>query len=142
MKRVLILIMLLTVSIAISMPIFAVNNENEVHNLGIVTPNFTNISYVKTDLNIGIDSVAKAQTTVMARNVDKIVISMSLQRYENGIWKVLKSWSQTTYGTESVHFNTMAVSRGFSYRVVSNIDVFLVNKLSESFVNTSEVIFY
>jgi len=57
---------------------------------------------------------------------------MSLQRYENGDWKVLKSWSQTTYGTESVLYNTMVVSRGFRYRVLSDVDVYNDNRFIES----------
>jgi hypothetical protein len=134
--------MLLALSIAISMPIFAVNNENEVHNLGIVTPNFTNISFVKTDLSIGSDGVAHAQTTATARNVDKIIVSMSLQQFDNGNWKVLKTWSQTTFGTESFQYNTMIVSRGFKYRVVSNIKVYLDNIIREEIINMSEEVFY
>lgn len=132
MKRVLISIILITLSIVVNMPIFAISNVHEVHNLGIVSPSFTNISYVKADLNIENDGIAHAQTTVTARNIDKIVINMSLQRYENGNWKVLKTWLQTTYGSESVLYKTLTVSRGYSYRVLSVIDVYNDSRVIES----------
>lgn len=140
MKRVLISIILITLSIVVNMPIFAVSNVHEVHNLGIVSPSFTNISYVKEDLNIENDGIAHAQTTVTARNIDKIIINMSLQRYENGNWKVLKSWLQTTYGSESVLYKTMTVSRGYRYRILSNVDCYFDNKLCETSTNISDEI--
>lgn len=132
MKRVLISIILITLLIVVNMPIFAVSNVHEVHNLGMIAPSFTNISYVKAELNIENDGVAHAQTTVTARNIDKIVINMSLQRYENGNWKVLKSWLQTTNGMESVLYNSITVSRGYSYRILSNVDCYFKNTLVEN----------
>ena len=140
MKRVLISIILITLSVVLSMPIFAISNVQEVHNLRIVSPSFTNISYVKADLNIENDDIAHVQTMVTARNVDKIVINMSLQRYEYGNWKVLNSWLQTTYGSESVLYKTMTVSRGYRYRILSNVDCYFDNKLCETSTITSDEI--
>lgn len=140
MKRVLILMMCFMLFLATNMPLYAVKGENEVNGLDSVIPNFTNISYAKVDLNIESDCIAHAQTTVTARNVDKLVIIMSLQRNENGNWKEIKTWTQTTYGTESVLYNTISVSRGYSYRVSSNVFVYLSSNLVESYACFSQIV--
>jgi len=140
MYRILIPIFLFTLSVVTNMPLFASSNEYLVHNFGIIEPNFTNISYIKTDLNIDSSGLAHAQTTVIARNIDKIIINMSLQSYENGSWRVVKSWSQTSFNTECVMYNTIYVSRGYNYRVLANVFVYQSSSLLENSMCFSSIV--
>ena len=48
MKRVLISIILITLSIVVNMPIFTVSNVHEAHNIGALASNFANISFTYT----------------------------------------------------------------------------------------------
>lgn len=97
----------------------------------VVTSMFTNIDYFTSNIQIDDNNVAYVQTSVIARNVDKIVIEMVLQRFENGTWKTAKSWIHTTFGTEAFSSNSVVVVKEYKYRLLSNVSVYKGNNLIE-----------
>ena len=137
-KRLSLIFGCLIITIFLCSPIYADSNKNELSDIGVVRPHFLNISYIKTSLSIDDNAIAQTQTVVTARNVDKIVVNMRLERLENGRWTTLKTWSQSTFGTECILYDSIIVSRGYNYRVFSTVSVFKASVLIESTESISE----
>ena len=103
----------------------------------IIQPQFTYISVFMNDFNIENNGKATIASSVTARNVDKIKINAYLQRYANGQWTTVKSWTITESGTIAVLDESWYVASGYQYRMVSYAYVYLNNQLLESTTYTS-----
>ena len=78
---------------------------------------YTSIDYAYCTLSIDYNGCASVYNRIVCdSNVDKIVISSYLQRYDGG-WKTVKNWRQTTYASSASMSKYMFVSQGYSYRV-------------------------
>ncbi|NLZ52116.1 MAG: hypothetical protein GX892_03030 [Thermoanaerobacteraceae bacterium] len=60
---------------------------------------WTNIVTIKNELIIQSNGVAIIEAIITARpNVQKVIISSYLQRYENNTWVPVKNWSEEIHG--------------------------------------------
>ena len=78
----------------------------------IVQPKFTNITVFVNDFYITDQGKAVLTSSVDARNVDEIRISMYLQKYKNGRWNTVKHWATIQSGTLCILSKTWYVVNG------------------------------
>lgn len=121
-----------------AIPVYASSDFKVVEeNANIIQPRFTNIAAFTNKFDISSGGKATITSSVTATNVDKIKINAYLQRYANGQWTTVKSWTTTEYGTFAALGESYYVTSGYQYRMVSNAYVFLNNQLLESTTYTS-----
>lgn len=108
----------------------------------LIQPRFTNISVFYNDFYITDQGKAVLTSYIDARNVDECKINMYLQRYQNGSWITVKSWSVTESGTFCGIGKTWYVISGFQYRMTTYGYVYSNGVLLESTNQTSQLIIY
>jgi hypothetical protein len=80
---------------------------------------FTNINTFENTFYISSNGQASVSSYLTARNVDSVKVVAILQQYNNGNWKTIKSWSETTKRTRGGAGGKWYVSSGNKYRIVS-----------------------
>ena len=119
MRRVTILV--LVVALLFCMPGAALAADN-VQAAGasdsVVTPMLAYISYATCSLNISSNGYAQMTVVMQCYSpVNKIRLSPHLQRYVNGSWQDVASWSQTTYSDFAMWSKGYYVTSGYQYRL-------------------------
>jgi hypothetical protein len=104
----------------------------------VIRPSFTNISLFYNDFYITDQGKAFLTSSVDARNVDECKVRMDLQKYQNGRWTTVKSWSKTENGTFCGLGEAWYVMSGYQYRMVSYSYVYEKGSLLESTTYTSK----
>jgi hypothetical protein len=117
-------------------------SNNELTEQLIVQPRFTNISIFQTGFDISSTGKASVNVYLTAQNVDSVKVDASLQQYKNGAWTTIKSWTNTTAGTNAGLSGTYYVATGYSYRIVSNGFVYKGSKMIETTTYTSVSKYY
>lgn len=108
----------------------------------LIQPRFTNISVFYNDFYITDQGKAVLTSYIDARNVNECKINMYLQKYQNGSWVTVKSWSATESGTFCGIGETWYVMSGYQYRMKSYAYVYLDNEFVESTIYTSRTTIY
>lgn len=136
----------ITLSIILVFTIIPINASTGVEiidNIESVTiqPRFTNITVFLNDFYIDDQGKAYLTSTVDARNVDEIKISMYLQKYQDGNWTTVKHWSTTQKGTFCGIGESWYVLSGYQYRMISYAYVYNDDTLLEStyYVSGSQI---
>ncbi|MCT4597148.1 MAG: hypothetical protein N4A50_04635 [Vallitalea sp.] len=80
---------------------------------------FTNINTFENTFYISSNGQASVSSYITARNVDSVKVVAILQQYNNGNWKTIKSWSETTKRTRGGAGGKWYVLSGNKYRIVS-----------------------
>lgn len=86
-----------------------------------VQPLWVYVNYVSGTIDISSGGMAKvsASTRMKPEKVQKTIITASLQQYEAGQWKEIKSWTASSSGTSAkLSEKSWPVAHGYSYRVV------------------------
>ncbi len=107
----------------------------------LIGTRFTNISVFYNDFYITDKGKAVLTSYIDARNVDECKINIYLQRYQNGSWVTVKSWSATERGTFCGVGETWYVMSGYQYRMKSYAYVYADNELVEytNYVSKSKI---
>lgn len=102
-------------------------NPNKIDNLNtrensVISPLWTYILDVWQTFDISSSGKAEIVATMDTKNseVDNLKIVSNLQQLKNGSWTTIKSWTSTTESTSLILQGTWYVSKGYSYRVVTN----------------------
>lgn len=84
----------------ISTSVYASNNDDiAIVENTIIKPNFTNISIFVNTFEISAYGKASVSSCLTARNIDKVRIETNLQQFKNGKWISIKSWEDSSNGT-------------------------------------------
>lgn len=107
----------------------------------VIRPRFSNIIVFNNDFYINSSGEAVMSSTLDAHGVDEGKITVYLQRYQNGSWVNVKTFSSRKSGGFVTLSESYSVSRGYSYRMKSYGNVYKNGSVVEgtSFVSTSEV---
>lgn len=115
LKRITLFLLVLLVSLSLFVPVSFASDLDDF----IVTPMWTYIHLVECGLNIdsGGQAAMVSYMNCYQGTVDKIVMNNYLQRYVNGSWTTVASWSKTTYGTSAEWLKSYYVTSGYLYRL-------------------------
>lgn len=104
--------------------------------LSSVTPRFVDISLMSASIDVNSSGKASCYSYVKTANSTyKITIYMTLQRYVDGYWKDVKTWS--TSGTGEVDLDkSYYVTSGYYYRTAAAATV---RTSSGTFVETADI---
>ena len=120
MRRIRIVILNLCIAMFISVvPAQAAENTNLVAKEDAGQAKFSYICVIDNNLKIDNDGRVIVTSSLTSRNVDKILLSIFLQKYENGSWINLKHWTITKEGNAALLGGEYSVQSGFAYRIVS-----------------------
>lgn len=65
-------------------------------------------------------------------NINKVVLTASIQQYKNGTWNTLKSWTSTSYSSSGLIDQKWYLMSGYNYRLVSSGSVYENGTLIET----------
>lgn len=117
MKRVLSLVLIVTLLTMLAVPAMAAETDNG------VSPRFTYISKVSTGLSISNIGVASCTANGCAPGVASVKITCRLQQYKNGSWTTIRTWTGTGTNIASVA-QSVAVYSGYTYRTYTSFYVY------------------
>lgn len=110
MKRILSFSLVLVFLVSLTAPVSAATKDEE-------ELMYTHISSVYACLTIDETlGIATCTGSVNAKNIVPAKVTVRLQRYQDGSWQTIKSWSETGTAVAS-STNYYAIYRGYSYRV-------------------------
>jgi len=118
-KKTVVLVLLLLMLCLAPVQMLAVE-KNQEENLEI-RPLWVNIVRFSNSFDISSSGFAQVDTSLLARsNINRVVINASIQRYTNGSWLEIKSWTSTSNGYIGDLTENWYVVSGYYYRLVSN----------------------
>lgn len=137
-RKSLVLLLALMFSIVFSTNICAVSPIEATGNQ-VITPNW--VAMLKPDQSFSItgDIAYLTAETLADTNASSVYVSASLQRYKGGAWVTIKSWSKTQNGSYVSLSESLYVSSGYTYRLVTNHTTYFSGE-SESVTLTSKTI--
>lgn len=117
MKRILCLILSLTLLMLAATPVLAVENENT------VTPRYTYIGRIYSGLTINSLGLSACNANGLAPTAASVKLTCKLQRYNGSSWTTVKTWTATGTDYASVSKN-YAVYSGYTYRLSASFSVY------------------
>ncbi|EGW37201.1 hypothetical protein [Desulfosporosinus sp. OT] len=138
-KRVVVLILSLLILCMVPMQVLASEQTTN----SIVSPMWVNIIDYQNTFSISSSGAATVNTTLNAEtNINKVVLTASIQQYNNGNWTTIKSWASTSYSNSGSLYQTRYLISGYYYRMVSNGSVYQDELLVENTSYTSSSRWY
>ena len=118
MKRILSFALVLTLAFALVLPVMATDSNQT------ITPRYSYISMLETDLRINQSSgIATCGATCRTSGASSVKLVCRLQRYENGYWSTVYSWTSTGTNIASIG-KQRAVYSGYTYRTFTSCYVY------------------
>lgn len=141
MKRLLSILLVSLLLVSFTSPAYA-STEIKVQD-SIIQPFWTYISTVSAWMDIDSSGNALMASSMSAYStVTKIEISAYLQRLEDGEWKTVNNWSETSSGTSGTWTQTWYVNKGYSYRLKTYFYAYKGASIVESTSLTSSTVRY
>lgn len=138
--RIPILIIFCLMLSVISLPSYALQEESSLY--GSIRPRFTYINAFQCYLSINTSGLAEVFVSLNATGVQVTEVKAYLQQYRNGVWKTVKSWSDTEAGTSCSLDKSWYITSGYAYRVLSYGYVYINGIMVESSTITSQTCNY
>ena len=140
-KRAAVLVLSLLILCVAPMQAFALGT-NQVTNSQI-GPLWVSITEFTNSFEISGSGLAQFDTSLYARsNINKVVINASIQRYINGSWQAVNSWTSTTYSNSGYLNQKWYLMSGYYYRLVSTGAVYQDDVLVEQTSYTGSSYWY
>ena len=117
MKRILSLTLAVVLLFALVIPVGAAEVDSG------ISPRFTYISKVSTNLSISNLGVATCTGSSFATGVSSVKLICRLQQYKNGTWTTIRTWSDTGTNAATVA-KSVAVYSGYTYRTYTSCYVY------------------
>lgn len=110
---------------SIMMNVYAQDMERDigawVQKVEIIKPYYTNISNVSVTTKINAGN-ASSNVKIYADSIMAISVKLRLEKYTNGYWNTVRSWSTSKSGTKLLFSRNCNVTKGYKYRTVAVID--------------------
>ncbi|GMQ58384.1 hypothetical protein AN1V17_27790 [Vallitalea sediminicola] len=101
-------------------------------------PYFVSIITFENTFEISTYGRASVTSYLFARNVNKVKITANLQKYTDGDWKTIKSWSGSEDDTSCLTGGKWYIASGNTYRITSYGYTYKDDEFVESTVYISE----
>lgn len=75
-------------------------------------------------------------------NINKVILTASIQQYKNGAWNTVKSWTSTSYSSNGTIDQNWYLVSGYNYRLISSGSVYQNNTLIEKTSYISSSVWY
>ena len=143
-KKSLILSIVLIVMISMCIPVGVMAAPENTDTEPIMAPCWTYIHFVINGLEISSSGLASMVSEIDCYDgaVNKVVMNNYLQRYVNGSWTTLHSWSQTTPDNNDLWMEDYYVYKGYNYRMRTYFYAYQGSTLVESTSLTSGIQYY
>lgn len=103
----------------------------------IITPNFVSIMTFSNDFSLSSQGKASVTSYVTAIGVNKCSITVDLQRYVNGSWTTIKTWTETNNNSYCSLGKSYYVASGYQYRMTAYASVYNNGSFIEQTIYTS-----
>ena len=111
-------------------------------NTFVISPRYTNISTFSVSFSISSTGLASCYSKVIPSSVTyNTSLTIELQRYSNGSWSTIKTWTGSGDGVYSLD-KTHYVTSGYSYRIYVTAQISAKGILRESVSTTSSTVKY
>ena len=110
---------------SIMMNVYAQDVERDigacVQKVKIIEPYYTNISNVSvmTKINAG---NASSNVEIYSNSIMTISVKLRLEKYTNGYWNTVRSWSTSKRGIKLLFSRNCNVTKGYKYRTVAVVN--------------------
>lgn len=129
-KKVAVLVLSVSLLCMFSMQSFAMETDQKTESA--IQPCWVSITDYANSFNISTSGLAQLNTALYARsNINKVIITQSIQQYKNGSWQTVNSWTGTYYSNSGYLNKQWYVTSGYYYRMVSTGAVYQNNTLVE-----------
>lgn len=130
----------LAMTLMACLPSYANEHAEQRGELGdrLIQPYFSNISIFQNVFDLSSGGKASISSYLTAREVDQVTVEANLQQNKNGVWTTIKTWSNTSAGTNSGTSGTYYVLSGYGYRLMSVGNVYKNGNLIEQTTYVSE----
>ena len=91
----------------------------DVNSGDIFQPMFTNVNSFINSFDIDSNGKSSVNSTLSIREADQAKIDVSLERYSNGSWSTVKTWTTTESSTIAYIMKEWYVAKGYFYRMRS-----------------------
>ncbi len=109
---------------------------------GIRYSHFKSVS-ATLDISGGVASSYGSATPRISSETRMVTILVVLQKYDDGVWRIVKSWSATAYNTTASAGGTWSVPSGYQYRTYVSAKVYDGDgHLLEHVTKTSGIVYY
>jgi len=135
------LLMISVLCLLISRAFAAPDNSNTSE---LMQPEWTYLYYVTNyfDIDASGEALMDSQMQVYDGYADNVKMNNYLQRYNNGSWTTVKSWSQSTDGTYAFWSGSYYVYEGYYYRLYTYYYVYHGSTLLEYTSMPSVTVYY
>jgi hypothetical protein len=128
-KRVIAVIVSLLILFMIPMQLVA----SEINKDSPIGPMWTSIVDFANTFSISSSGEAIVNSQLHANsNINRVVLTTSIQQYKNGSWTTIKSWSSTSYSSSGLIDQNWNLVSGYNYRLVSSGSVYENGTLIET----------
>lgn len=136
MKRILCLILSLTLLMLAATPVLAAENENT------VTPRYTYIGRIYSGLTINSLGLSACNANGYSPTAASVKLTCRLQRYNGSSWATVKTWTATGTDYAAVSKN-YAVAKGYTYRLNASFSVYNASGtlLESGTCNSNQVVY-
>lgn len=144
MKKKIKLIFIFTIMILIGctyLPNYALANEITEENEDVLEERYTYINNAQSILSITSGRADIKSKMTAKLGVDKCLITSRLQKKVNGKWETIQAWTESKVGINCELNKSIAVSKGYEYRVFSTVKAYKGSK-SESIAVYSKIVKY
>ena len=110
--------------------VFAAGGENA----GIM-PHWTDVSTISSRMEVdkwGIATISASGQSSITSSADSVELIVDLQRYKDGKWETIKTWSDKPEATFAAVYERYAIAKGYSYRLYLTVKAYQGNKLLET----------
>ena len=108
----------------------------------IITPYYTYINSATNSMSISNDVASCSALLRATSQVNKVEIMANLQRYQNGSWTTIASFSKSSNSSIVSLSETHSVTAGYSYRLVTTYNVYISGILRETTSDTYSYGYY
>ena len=80
----------------------------------------------------GIATISASGQSSITSSADSVELIVDLQRYKDGKWETIKTWSDKPEATFAAVYERYAIAKGYSYRLYLTVKAYQGNKLLET----------
>lgn len=107
-----------------------------------ISPQWSDVSTIVSDMKVDSWGIATVSATGQAKassSADSVEVILDLQKYENGSWNTIKTWTDK----KDVKFATVveryAIAKGYSYQLNITVNAYKGNTIIET---ASDIYYY
>lgn len=110
-----------------------------------ISVQWSDVSTITSRMDIdswGVATVSASGQAKASSSADSVEIVVNLQKYENGSWNTIKTWTDKKDVKFASIYENYAVARGYSYRLSITVNAYKGSRIIESASDTYNYGYY